>query len=177
MSVTLNISGHIFKIPVETLMPSKYISDLIVAGSEIVINRSAKLFEHVYAYLIDLKYKYPKKYSDELDYYQIEYDIDKLFDPYEPIRQMEERISLLERRQHLLAHSLERVVYNSEMADIIHGRKKCERRGCMRQTEFRVCQEHVGKCAYYDDYSDECCHNDIDRMNTFCDEHVFAYLQ
>lgn len=171
MLVTLNISGRIFRIPTETLAPSKYISDLIGDDLEIVINRSPKLFEHVFAYLVDPKYKYPQKYSDELDYYQIEYDIDGLYDPHEPIREMEKRISLLEQRQCLLAHLLENIMYKTDDSN------RCARWGCMHRTEFRVCQEHVGKCAYYDWDSSQYCHNDIDLTNTFCDKHVFAYLQ
>jgi len=35
----------------------------------------------VYAYLLDNKYPYPKKYYSELDYYLVPYDINLLYDP------------------------------------------------------------------------------------------------
>jgi hypothetical protein len=46
------------------------------------IDRSSKIFDHVYAYIIDEKYPYPYKYYTELDFYGITYDINNLYQPY-----------------------------------------------------------------------------------------------
>lgn len=42
---------------------------------------AAKLFEHVYSYLLDDKF--PLKYYSELDYYLVPYDIDSSYYPVE----------------------------------------------------------------------------------------------
>lgn len=46
--------------------------DCDTISDEIMIYRSPMLFDHVYAYLLDDAYPYPKKYYAELDYYLID---------------------------------------------------------------------------------------------------------
>jgi hypothetical protein len=84
MSIIVNISGKIFKVSQETIRRSQLfdtmMTDCDISG-EIFIERSAQLFKHVYAFLLDPKYPYPKKYYSELDYYLVSYDYELLYDP------------------------------------------------------------------------------------------------
>src|SRR5687767_5154507 len=76
MSIKLNVSGKIFLIEKETLCKSQLFDNMFkdcdTVSDEIMIYRSPMLFDHVYAYLLDDTYPYPKKYDAELDYYLID---------------------------------------------------------------------------------------------------------
>lgn len=89
MSIVLNISGKIFHVPKDVLCRSPLFNNMIndsEIDSVVVIERSSSLFKHVYAYLLDPQYPYPAKYRSELDYYLIEYDAEKLYDPYAELK-------------------------------------------------------------------------------------------
>lgn len=65
MSTTINVSGKIFKVSRDVICKSEMfcnISSDCVIDNEITIDRSSKLFKHVYAYLLDSKYPYPIKF-------------------------------------------------------------------------------------------------------------------
>uniref|UniRef100_A0A6C0C614 BTB domain-containing protein n=1 Tax=viral metagenome TaxID=1070528 RepID=A0A6C0C614_9ZZZZ len=97
MSIILNVSGKIFRVLREIICKSELFKNLLedcVIENEIIVDRSSKLFKHVYAYLLDDKYPYPKEYHSELDYYLISYDINLLYDPY---GQLSNRLELLEK--------------------------------------------------------------------------------
>lgn len=51
---------------------------------EITVDRMGFMFDHVLAYIVSPLYPYPAKYYDELDYYDICYDKQKLFDKHKP---------------------------------------------------------------------------------------------
>lgn len=81
--VKVNVGGTIFETTKDTLCRAplfKNLFDDVNDESVIFINRSAKLFTHVLALLIDNAYPYPKKYKNELDYYLIEYNDDSFHD-------------------------------------------------------------------------------------------------
>lgn len=78
MSITVNISGKMFKVSRETIRRSQLFDTMMTdcdISEEIFIERSAQLFKHVHAFLLD-----PKKYYSELDYYLISYDYELLYD-------------------------------------------------------------------------------------------------
>jgi len=85
MAINLNVSGRKFEVQKDILCKSQLFNNMFTdcdtIMDEIVIYRSSKLFEHVYAYLLDDKYPYPKKYYAELDYYLIPYYGSSLSDP------------------------------------------------------------------------------------------------
>lgn len=72
--IKINVCGRIFEIHIDTIMKSGLLKQMIDNQDILYINRSPKLFEHVLAFLIDPTYLYPYKYSNELDYYLIEYN-------------------------------------------------------------------------------------------------------
>uniref|UniRef100_A0A6C0C6J8 Potassium channel tetramerisation-type BTB domain-containing protein n=1 Tax=viral metagenome TaxID=1070528 RepID=A0A6C0C6J8_9ZZZZ len=84
MTTIINISGKIFKVSTEIIRRSQLfdtmMTDCNIEG-EIIIDRSVKLFKHMYAFLLDPNYPYPKKYYSELDYYLVSYDKESLYDP------------------------------------------------------------------------------------------------
>lgn len=72
--ITLNVTGTLFQTYASTLRKSECFKNMfddttIDYTQPLFINRSAKIFEHVLAYLIDDHYPYPKKYVYELDYF------------------------------------------------------------------------------------------------------------
>jgi len=76
MAINLNVSGRKFEVQKDILCKSQLFNNMFTdcdtIMDEIVIYRSPKLFEHVYAYLSDDKYPYPRKYYGELDYYLLD---------------------------------------------------------------------------------------------------------
>ncbi len=84
----LNVGGREYNIPIDILNKIPYFtkdSNLTLKDDEIFISRSPLIFEHVISYVLDLKYPFPVEYSYELDFYNIEYDKSKLFNPYKSI--------------------------------------------------------------------------------------------
>jgi hypothetical protein len=81
--IKLNLLGTFFEIPKEILIKAEFfanmLGDIEYDGTQIIINRSPKLFNHVLAYLIDDKYPYPEKYVNELNYYLVNYG--ELYNP------------------------------------------------------------------------------------------------
>lgn len=88
MSVTLDVSGKTYRIRRDILSKAQLFDNMFTDCSMvediIVVDRSPRLFDHIYALLLDSRYPYPKKYYSELDYYGITYDFEKLYDPYVP---------------------------------------------------------------------------------------------
>ena len=80
--IKLNVGGTKFKTTIEVIKKIPYIYNMIMdTGSnetKIFINRSGLIFQEVFAFVIDSKHPFPKKYSYELDFYGVEYDKKKL---------------------------------------------------------------------------------------------------
>jgi hypothetical protein len=83
--IALVICGKKFIVEKQILCRSNFFKTMFedcTDSKEVIINnRSPYIFKHVLGYLISDKYPYPKKYEDELKYYLIDYDINKLYDP------------------------------------------------------------------------------------------------
>lgn len=153
MSINLNVSGRIFKVQKEILCQSQLFNNMFAdcdtIDNEIMVYRSSKLFEHVYAYLLDDKYPYPKKYYAELDYYLINYNISFLFDPITRLKydlqmiandnQEEIKSSIANMRNEIKDNNKESLEMNS----------KCPVSYCDKKCMLPVCEEHRGTCCYY----------------------------
>lgn len=90
MNITLNVSGQIFEVNVNTLLKIPYFSYMLDAcqyevNEIIFINRPSHIFKHVLAFVIDPLYPYPEKYAFELDFYGILYDKEKLYNKHQDL--------------------------------------------------------------------------------------------
>lgn len=87
--IKLNVQGSIFETSKEILLQSSFFENLFndcEIPEILFINRSAKLFEHVLAFLTDNRYPYPIKYAYELDYYLIPFDKNNLYNGFDTLK-------------------------------------------------------------------------------------------
>jgi len=148
-----------------------------VVDSEIMIDRSAKLFEHVYAYLLDDRYPYPQKYYTELDYYLVPYDIDKLYDCNKLLlNEIKKDIAELKDATVELKNNLT-TIRNEIDKSPRYGQKKCIYSGCNNNFIYGqlTCYKHDGSCCYYSCYYNKYCENDTYDRNAYCDDHMFDH--
>lgn len=89
--INLNVGGKEYNVPIEILNKIPYFANpikdynLILKNEPITILRSPLIFEHMISFILDPKHPYPDEYAYELDFYGIEYDKTKLFNPYKNI--------------------------------------------------------------------------------------------
>jgi len=176
MAINLNVSGRIFKVQKDVLCKSQLFNNMFadcdVISDEIMIYRSSKLFEHVYAYLLDNKYPYPRKYYAELDYYLIPYCGSSLSDP----------LTLLNNNlKIMIKDSLEEIKddIRDEFKNI--DRKigtECPYEYCDVKCMLPVCEEHRGTCCHFEYVhkggsiaNGEICVRNIDEDQIYCHEH------
>ena len=85
--IKINVGGRIFETTLQTLQKSKmlstYYSNWNDKNNIMFIDRSGEILEHVLSYMRDSRYKFPKKYEYELDYYDVEYE--ELYDENQEI--------------------------------------------------------------------------------------------
>ena len=91
MSIKVNVGGEIFETTVSTLKKINYfkyiLEDTNFNNTQIIfVNRSKHIFKHVLALAIDDNYSYPFKYKNELDFYDITYDDNKLYNSLKDIK-------------------------------------------------------------------------------------------
>uniref|UniRef100_A0A6C0C8N1 Potassium channel tetramerisation-type BTB domain-containing protein n=1 Tax=viral metagenome TaxID=1070528 RepID=A0A6C0C8N1_9ZZZZ len=185
MSIRINVSGRIFNVSKETICKSQLFNGMLAdctIDDEIVIDRSAKLFEHMYSYLLDNKYPYPKKYYSELDYYLVSYDINLLYDPdskwKNECEKLNHKISKMEIVINLtIDSSIETKIKNLP--------KKCSFPMCYsnRRFPYGVCYAHHGLCCHRSNDPDfdarngkHCCQNKPYRSGIYCEGHISDYL-
>uniref|UniRef100_A0A6C0C6E4 BTB domain-containing protein n=1 Tax=viral metagenome TaxID=1070528 RepID=A0A6C0C6E4_9ZZZZ len=173
MSITLNVSGKIFKVSRDVLCRSELFNGMLAdceIDNEIVISRSAKLFEHIYAYLVDDKYPYPQKYHSELDYYLIPYEFDSL---YNANKEIKADISQLMKNQ---CNVMQEIMVLTLTRETEH--RKCMHDNCdMEPYEGHLlCWRHHEQCCYSDN-----CYNTCDKRikvnQAYCDKHVLHYFK
>lgn len=86
MSIEINVGGTIFKTQITTLKKINYFKYLLEdttfdCQQVMFVDRAAHIFKHVLALAIDNNYNYPLKFQSELDFYDVDYDIKKLYNP------------------------------------------------------------------------------------------------
>ena len=163
----VNIGGTTFQTNETTLKKINYFKylfeDTNITDNDIpFVNRPAHIFKHVLVLVIDDTYKYPAKYKNELDFYDVEYNIDKLYDPS----------LLIMKRIDELKDNIEAINNNTE--------EYCIRRDCDNLSlHHNYCKEHVYICDYlvpsYYDASYYCCEKEGLHLNEGhyrCDEHT-----
>ncbi len=96
--IKLNLCGTLFEVDKKILCKSEYFLNMFTDCNDnnniININRPAHIFKHVLAYLIDDNYLYPSKYENELKYFLINYDENKLYDPINKLKQQYELLKM-----------------------------------------------------------------------------------
>jgi hypothetical protein len=183
MSIILNISGRIFNVSKDTISKSQLFSGILadcVIDNEIIIHRSAKLFEHVYSYLLDDRYPYPKKYYSELDYYLVPYDMDSLYDPDKTWQTEYDKLnSKISKMENILNLTIDESIA-SKMKNLSH---RCSYPMCYNQRRYPdgVCYEHRSYCChqFYDEISllsVKSCKNKSYRSGIYCENHFADYL-
>ena len=146
MSIKVNIGGEIFETTVSTLKKINYfkyiLEDTNYDNTQIIfVDRSKHIFKHVLALAIDETYGYPLKYKNELDFYDVVYDVNKLREPLEDINN---KINILDNKINTL----------SERVDIITP-KKCKVGNCGRKVKHNdifLCGSHMvwnNRCLHF----------------------------
>ena len=158
MLIKVNIGGTIFETTVNTLKKINYfkyiLEDTNYDNTQVIfVDRSAHIFKHILALAIDETYSYPLKYKNELDFYDMTYDINNL---YNPLHELKEKINILETQMNTL--------------------KKCKIEYCntILKTDDDFCDCHihsVNKCLYEKGnyYCDRECDNSRGRF--LCELH------
>ena len=83
--IKVNVLGRVFEVRRQTLQKIPYIADMWhgceTEEGEIYIERSASLFEHVIAFVVDDTYPFPAMYEQELRFYGVPYVAESLYKP------------------------------------------------------------------------------------------------
>lgn len=84
--VTINVGGKVYQVAKDILLQSQYFTSYLErwnnTSETIFISRSSKVFDHVFAALIDSSYPFPEKYVNELEYYGINKQINAIPDKH-----------------------------------------------------------------------------------------------
>jgi len=168
--IKLSLCGRIFEVERSILLESELfrnmLTDCPTDNSVIRINRSARIFEHVLAYLIDRSYPYPKKYESELQYYLVPYKSFGLYDSNFVIKDLRDEVRSLRCR---MENSTDTV---------------CCHYGCYENIIHNpvTCLKHLGRCSYTDEEHERGqglryieCYNECASNEKYCSEHSFAY--
>lgn len=79
--VKFNVGGRIFEMTWATLKRIPTLFHMMTdQDDELFVDRSPKLFEEVFAFVVDEKHPFPLRYSYELDWYHVVYDKKLLVD-------------------------------------------------------------------------------------------------
>jgi hypothetical protein len=169
----VNVSGTMYHIERKTLLKIPYFADYYKDydgdhTKEIFVGRSAKLFDHVYAYVLDPLHPYPTKYYYELDKYGIIYDKDKLYDENRYVEIIKYKTDLLEIRVKDMAielfdkfEDMKLVLDNIEQI-LLKDNNLCRVAGCKSDIEDGkpYCWMHCcrnGDCKNYASSTDNFC--------------------
>ena len=188
MSIKLNVGGTIFETTDTTLKKINYFKYLF-EDTNITINdipfvdRPAHIFKHVLAYAIDDTYNYPLKYKNELDFYDVKYNVKNLYDP---------NLSIIECKKNITKHIDKLYIeLKQEIRDLndkicesqnneTYTEEYCNWDNCSKSSLFNnYCKEHVHKCDYLIKYIRYCgpnyCEHYASNFNDGhyrCDEHL-----
>ena len=100
MSIKINVGGTIFETTVNTIKKINYFKYMLEAtdfdfNTILFVDRSPHIFKHVLSLVRDLNYQYPLKYKSELDFYDMAYDINKLYDVNDNMKILNEHINIM----------------------------------------------------------------------------------
>jgi hypothetical protein len=174
MSIILNVSGKIFRVSRDVICKSELFKNLLAdcdtIDNEIMVDRSPKLFEHIYAYLIDDAYPYPKKYYSELKYYLIPYDIDLLYDPNKLLVNKDDLEKIKDELKEDLEAKFNKINDSIELLDPAND--ICPYPGCKaRCTSWgHTCDDHRDTCCHSDPCGGSAAYNDA-----YCTEHTYQH--
>jgi len=183
----VKLIGKTYEIDKDILMKIPTIRTMLEDFSDnkskiIPINRSSLLFDHVIAYIIDDTYPYPLKYFNELDYYDIIYDKNKLYDPHKNSNGKLELLSKniteihnLSVKIYELESKIENITENIYNCAIIG--RICYYPDCSVITGRNVyCTQHKklfnNKCSYKSPENNKFCINIVDDKSKYCLNHL-----
>src|ERR1700679_2306706 len=117
MSIKVNVQGTIFETTIDTIKKINYFKYVIEATNfdfnEILfVNRPAHIFKHVLALVTTNNYKYPLKYKEELDFYDVVYDVNCLYEPNKEIDHVKGDIKYLIESVDLLEVCSAQILYS-----------------------------------------------------------------
>ena len=141
MSIKINVGGQKFKTTIFTLKKINYfkyiLEDTNYDNSQtIFVDRSGHIFKHVLALARNENYKYPLKYYDELDFYDVNYDINKLYDPSKDVK---DDVAYLERYIGEIDRNVNYTIYDHEYETKYRKTKReylCKEKECFVTGEF-----------------------------------------
>ena len=167
--IELNVSGRKFVVHIDTLNKIPYFHNAIKdfnmdLFSAIFVNRSPMLFDHVLAFVIDNKYPYPVEYFSELDYYDIQYDKDKL---YSSDKVLKEQICELKNKFNVMGNCVNSIYqFNADLKS-----NKCAGKNCIydRLPYELYCKS--SSCLQQNCFTKNCNRHS---KNKYCDDHVMT---
>jgi hypothetical protein len=162
--IKLNVGGKIFNTTIKTLSVSKYFSALIKKHGEdgdIFIDRSGDNFEQVLSLLRDPQHSFPRNLEYELDFYQIDYDVDQLsldqenyllLKLYDFIKEMNDMKTYMKNIPNLIKTDTQKkcrydkCVNYPTYGSIVCSKHKCESNICdeIKEPNANFCKKH--KC-------------------------------
>ena len=148
--VHLNVSGREYKIKKSILSKIPYFFNMLETCNDneiIFVDRSNIVFDHVVSFIIDEKHPYPIEYNYELDFYDIKYDAEKLYDPHKSLL---EKYNAINNKLMSIANSS----YNIHEKIVINGRDlrihECKIKDCESKQlrSSKLCSKHNddGQC-------------------------------
>src|SRR5579872_6259017 len=138
-NITLNVSGRLFEVTPQTIEKIPTIQNWIVDSnttpkSPLFVERSPMVFDHVLSYVLDPLHPFPKKYFYELDFYGIEYDKDKLYDPHQ------KTACRIENATKQLGNGITNILDQCAKPKFVCCIKECK---SDRYKEYRFCKLHL----------------------------------
>ena len=145
-TIKLNLSGRIFETTKENVLKIPYFNNMIIDCDNnnidtIFVNRSGSLFKHVLAYVIDDTYPYPLIYFNELDYYGIIYDKNKLYDCDKQFDIINNNIDNLYIKLNDLQQKIKKIRKLSK--NNLKQDNSCIWDDCDEQTTYNYCDKHA----------------------------------
>lgn len=192
-----NVSGKLFEITKHDALKCELFRNLLNDCNDnnevIPIYRSPMLFEHVYAFLIDENYPYPRKYYRELDYYGVPYQKHKLHNRTKRQADILEgkidavctkvdnslsQIEIIDSKIEIIDSKSDKTI--KRLRKIGPGMNKtsdgnsgiCQRHNCADKLKINsYCPYHMDKCVYRYGYNGPYCNDNCSDDKSMCSSH------